>query len=154
MSHLAGYMAYLKQLVAIFMEKVKYRLFNIKAEYLNPGYSVKDRAGIKLKTVLTLPAKYMIEAAVKDGTLKPNGTIVEATAGNYFENMFTGNTGIGLALYANSKGYKTLFVCPDKVSTEKVETLRTLGATVEVVPSVPLDNPNHFQRVFIIDSRI
>ncbi len=78
-----------------------------KMESLNPGYSVKDRIGIS-----------MIEAAEKDGTLKPGGTIIEATSGN---------TGIGLALAAAVKGYKCIFVLTDKVSVEKLRYLKAVG---------------------------
>eukprot|EP01114_Cavostelium_apophysatum_P015715 TRINITY_DN4344_c0_g1_i1.p1 TRINITY_DN4344_c0_g1~~TRINITY_DN4344_c0_g1_i1.p1 ORF type:complete len:358 (+),score=63.56 TRINITY_DN4344_c0_g1_i1:45-1118(+) len=98
-----------------------------KAEHMNPGGSVKDR-----------PAKYMIEYAEKEGLLKPGGTIVEATAGN---------TGLGLVYVGNSKGYKTLFVCPEKVSTEKIDLLRTLGAEVQVAPIVKTGDPQHFLSV-------
>eukprot|EP01126_Amoeba_proteus_P030336 TRINITY_DN30013_c0_g1_i3.p1 TRINITY_DN30013_c0_g1~~TRINITY_DN30013_c0_g1_i3.p1 ORF type:complete len:363 (-),score=90.48 TRINITY_DN30013_c0_g1_i3:663-1751(-) len=98
-----------------------------KAEYLNPGGSVKDR-----------PAKYMVEAAEKEGLLKPGGWIVEGTAGN---------TGVGLCCIANTRGYKCLFVCPNKVSNDKIELLRMLGAMVEVVPMVPSDHENFFWNV-------
>ncbi len=78
-----------------------------KVEYFNPGGSVKDRIGISI-----------IEDAEKNGTLKPGGTIVEATSGN---------TGVGLAIAAAVKGYKTIFVMPDKMSDEKIRTLRAYG---------------------------
>jgi len=84
------------------------------------------------------PAKYMIANAEQTGQLKPGGTIVEATAGN---------TGIGLVYLANAKGYKTIFVCPDKTSNEKVSLLRLLGAEVLVVPTVGVNDPNHFAKV-------
>src|SRR6266542_3854079 len=84
-------------------------------ESLNPGYSVKDRIGIA-----------MIEAAERQGTLKPGGTIVEPTSGN---------TGIGLALAAAQKGYKCIFVMTDKASIERARYLRALGADVVVVSS-------------------
>src|ERR671914_3044268 len=83
-----------------------------KMESLNPGYSVKDRIGIAI-----------IEAAEREGRLKPGGTIVEATSGN---------TGVGLALAAAIKGYRCIFTIPDKMSVEKVRLLRALGAEVIV----------------------
>ena len=86
-----------------------------KMENLNPGYSVKDRIGIA-----------MIEAAEREGKIKPGGTIVEATSGN---------TGVGLALAASVKGYKCIFVMTDKASTEKVRFLKALGADVIVTPA-------------------
>jgi cystathionine beta-synthase len=93
-----------------------------KLEYLNPGGSVKDRIGAT-----------MIDAAEKDGRLKPGGTIVEATSGN---------TGVGLALVAAVRGYRIVFVLPDKMSTEKIRLLRAFGARVVVTPSgVPPDHP-------------
>jgi cystathionine beta-synthase len=96
-----------------------------KMESLNPGYSVKDRIGIA-----------MIEAAERDGTLKPGGTIVEATSGN---------TGIGLALAAAVKGYRCIFVMTDKASVEKVRYLKALGADVVVVPaSARPGTPDHY----------
>ncbi|WP_143587940.1 PLP-dependent cysteine synthase family protein, partial [Streptomyces alboverticillatus] len=79
-----------------------------KVEYFNPGGSVKDRIALR-----------MIEAAEKSGELKPGGTIVEPTSGN---------TGVGLAIVAQQKGYKCIFVCPDKVSTDKINVLRAYGA--------------------------
>jgi cystathionine beta-synthase len=96
-----------------------------KMENLNPGFSVKDRIGIS-----------MIEAAERDGTLKPGGTIVEATSGN---------TGIGLALAAAVKGYRCTFVMTDKASVEKVRYLKALGADVVVVPSSARPGtPDHY----------
>jgi cystathionine beta-synthase len=93
-----------------------------KMEYLNPGGSVKDRIG-----------SYMIDAAEKDGRLKPGGTIVEATSGN---------TGVGLALIAAVRGYRIVFVIPDKMSSEKIRLLRAYGARVVVTPAgVPPDHP-------------
>ncbi|MBV8859153.1 MAG: pyridoxal-phosphate dependent enzyme [Acidobacteria bacterium] len=86
-----------------------------KMESLNPGYSVKDRIGVS-----------MVEAAEREGTLKPGGTIVEATSGN---------TGIGLALAAAVKGYRCIFVMTEKASVEKVRYLKALGADVVVVPA-------------------
>jgi cysteine synthase len=98
-----------------------------KAEFLNPGGSVKDRAAL-----------YIIEAAERDGTLKPGGTVVEGTAGN---------TGIGLAHICNSKGYKCLIIIPDTQSAEKIEALRTLGAEVRTVPAVPYSDPNNYVKL-------
>ncbi len=96
-----------------------------KMESLNPGYSVKDRIGIS-----------MIEAAEKDGTLKPGGTIIEATSGN---------TGIGLALAAAVKGYKCIFVLTDKVSVEKLRYLKAVGSDVVVVPAAAKHGtPDHY----------
>lgn len=96
-----------------------------KMESLNPGYSVKDRIGIA-----------MIEAAERDGSLKPGGTIVEATSGN---------TGIGLALAAAVKGYGCIFVMTDKASVEKVRYLKALGADVVVTPSsAKPGTPDHY----------
>lgn len=96
-----------------------------KMESLNPGYSVKDRIGIS-----------MIEAAEKDGSLKPGGTIIEATSGN---------TGIGLALAAAVKGYKCIFILTDKVSVEKNRYLKAIGADVIVCPSAAKHGtPDHY----------
>lgn len=96
-----------------------------KLENLNPGYSVKDRIGIS-----------MIEAAERDGLLKPGGTIVEATSGN---------TGIGLALAAAVKGYRCIFVMTDKSSVEKVRYLKALGADVVITPvSAKPGTPDHY----------
>ncbi|HYN86183.1 MAG TPA: pyridoxal-phosphate dependent enzyme [Pyrinomonadaceae bacterium] len=96
-----------------------------KMENLNPGYSVKDRIGVA-----------MIEAAEREGTLKPGGTIVEATSGN---------TGIGLALAASVKGYRCIFVMTDKASAEKVRYLKALGADVVVTPvSAKPGSPDHY----------
>ncbi len=95
-----------------------------KAEFLNPGGSVKDRAAL-----------FMVEQAEKDGRLKAGGTIVEGTAGN---------TGIGLALVANAKGYRCVIVMPNNQSPEKIDLLNTLGAEVELVEPVAFSNPNHF----------
>ena len=97
-----------------------------KAEFMNPGGSVKDRAAL-----------WMIEAAEASGALKQGGTVVEGTAGN---------TGIGLAHVCNSRGYKTIIYMPDNQSTEKVNLLRTLGAEVRVVPTVPYANEDNFQK--------
>ncbi|MDJ0845308.1 cysteine synthase A [Crocosphaera sp.] len=98
-----------------------------KAEFLNPGGSVKDRAAL-----------YIIEDAEKKGLLKPGGTVVEGTAGN---------TGIGLAHICNAKGYKCLIIIPETQSQEKIDLLRTLGAEVRTVPAVPYKNPNNYVKV-------
>lgn len=99
-----------------------------KVEYFNPGGSVKDRIGLA-----------MIEDAEKGGLLKPGGTIVEATAGN---------TGVGLALVAASKGYRCVFVLPDKMSEDKVNLLKAYGAEVIITPtSVPPDSPESYNGV-------
>src|ERR1044072_6374755 len=96
-----------------------------KMESLNPGYSVKDRIGIS-----------MIDADEREGTLKPGGTIVEATSGN---------TGIGLALAAAVRGYLCIFVMTEKASVEKVRYLKALGADVVVVPaSAKPGTPDHY----------
>jgi len=96
-----------------------------KAEHWNPGGSVKDRIGVA-----------MIEAAEREGRLKPGGTIVEATSGN---------TGVGLAMAAAVRGYRCVFTIPDKMSVEKVRLLRALGAEVIVVPTaVPSDHPEYY----------
>jgi cysteine synthase len=95
-----------------------------KCEYANPGASVKDRAAL-----------FIVEDAEARGLLQPGGTIVEGTAGN---------TGIGLALVCNAKGYKTIIVMPDTQSREKMDTLRALGATLVLVPPAPFANPAHF----------
>ena len=98
-----------------------------KAEFLNPGGSVKDRAAL-----------YIIEDAERKGILKPGGTVVEGTAGN---------TGIGLAHICNAKGYKCLIIIPETQSQEKINTLRTLGAEVRTVPAVPYADPNNYVRL-------
>ncbi len=95
-----------------------------KCEFANPGGSVKDRAAL-----------YIVEEAEEQGLLKPGGTIVEGTAGN---------TGIGLALVGNAKGYKTIIVMPETQSREKMDTLRALGAELVLVPAAPYSNPCHF----------
>ncbi len=97
-----------------------------KAEFMNPGQSVKDRAAL-----------YIIRDAVARGALKPGGTIVEGTAGN---------TGIGLALVGASMGFKTTIVIPDTQSREKKDMLRLAGAELIEVPAVPYKNPNNFVR--------
>src|SRR5216684_8337198 len=94
-----------------------------KVEYFNPGGSVKDRIAVR-----------MIDEAEKAGLLQRGGTIVEPTSGN---------TGIGLALVAQERGYKCIFVCPDKVSSDKIDVLRAYGADVVVCPTaVAPDNPD------------
>ncbi len=98
-----------------------------KAEFMNPGQSVKDR-----------PARQMILAAEERGDLKPGGLIVEGTAGN---------TGIGLALVAKARGYRTLIVIPDTQSQEKKDMLRLSGATLIEVPAKPYSDPNNYQHV-------
>src|SRR5213079_2753161 len=98
-----------------------------KAEFMNPGQSVKDR-----------PAKQMILEAERRGELKPGGLVVEATAGN---------TGIGLALVAGARGYRSLIVIPDTQSQEKKDMLRLCGAELVEVPAVPYANPNNYQHV-------
>lgn len=99
-----------------------------KVEYVNPGGSVKDRIALK-----------MIEAAEASGELRPGGTIVEPTSGN---------TGVGLALVAQRKGYRCVFVCPDKVSVDKRDVLKAYGAEVVVTPtSVAPDHPDSYYSV-------
>src|SRR6266498_1053533 len=99
-----------------------------KLEYLNPGGSVKDRIGLA-----------MLEAAERDGKLKPGGTIVEPTSGN---------TGVGLAIAAAVKGYRCIFVMPDKMSQEKIALLRAYGAEVVITPTaVEHDSPESYYSV-------
>jgi cystathionine beta-synthase len=99
-----------------------------KVEYLNPGGSVKDRIAVR-----------MIEAAEETGALKPGGTIVEPTSGN---------TGVGLAMVAQEKGYRCVFVCPDKVANDKIAVLRAYGAEVVVCPTaVSPDHPDSYYSV-------
>jgi cystathionine beta-synthase len=99
-----------------------------KVEYFNPGGSVKDRIALR-----------MVEAAERSGELQPGGTIVEPTSGN---------TGIGLAIVAQEKGYKCLFVCPDKVAQDKIAVLRAYGAEVVVCPTtVSPDHPDSYYSV-------
>ncbi|MEE8538813.1 MAG: cysteine synthase A [Woeseiaceae bacterium] len=95
-----------------------------KAEFMNPGGSVKDRAALG-----------MILDAKKTGALKPGGIIVEGTAGN---------TGIGLAMVGSALGHRTIIVMPDNQSSEKITTLRAYGAEVKLIPAVPYKNPDHF----------
>jgi cysteine synthase A len=98
-----------------------------KAEFMNPGQSVKDRAG-----------KWMILEAEKRGALRPGGLVVESTAGN---------TGIGLAVVARARGYRTLIVIPETQSQEKKDMLRLCGAELIEVPMLPYANPNNYQHV-------
>ncbi len=98
-----------------------------KAEFMNPGQSVKDRAG-----------KWMILEAEKRGDLKPGGLVVEGTAGN---------TGIGLAVVASARGYRTVIVIPETQSQEKKDMLRLAGAELIEVPAVPYANPNNYVKV-------
>ena len=95
-----------------------------KAEFMNPGGSVKDRAALG-----------MVRAARRSGELQPGGVIVEGTAGN---------TGIGLALVGNALGHRTVIVMPDNQSLSKITALRAFGAEVRLIPAVPFKNPNHF----------
>ncbi len=95
-----------------------------KCEFANPGASVKDRAAL-----------WIVRDAEGRGELQPGGTVVEGTAGN---------TGIGLALVANARGYKTIIVMPDNQSKEKMDTLRALGAELVLVPPTKFADPNHF----------
>jgi len=98
-----------------------------KAEYCNPGGSVKDR-----------PALEIVEDAERKGLIQPGGLIVEGTAGN---------TGIGLSVVANAKGYRTLIVMPDTQTKEKIDTLRTMGVDLRLVPAAPYSKPSNFQHV-------
>ncbi len=98
-----------------------------KAEFLNPGGSVKDRAAL-----------YIIRKAEEEGLLHPGGTVVEGTAGN---------TGIGLTHICNAKGYKCLIIIPDTQSQEKIDLLRRLGAEVRPVPAVPYRDPNNYVKI-------
>jgi cystathionine beta-synthase len=100
----------------------------VKVEYLNPGGSIKDRIAVR-----------MIDSAERDGLLKPGGVIVEATAGN---------TGVGLALVAATRGYRCIFVLPDKMSDDKISLLRAYGAEVVITPTaVPPDSPDNYNMV-------
>ncbi|WP_185983179.1 cysteine synthase A [Aureimonas mangrovi] len=98
-----------------------------KAEFMNPGQSVKDRAGL-----------FIIQDAEKKGLIEPGGIIVEGTAGN---------TGIGLALVANTLGYKTVIVIPETQAQEKKDALRLMGAELVEVPAVPYRNPNNYVKL-------
>jgi cysteine synthase A len=98
-----------------------------KAEFMNPGGSVKDRAGLAI-----------IEAAERDLLLRPGGTVVEGTAGN---------TGIGLTLVANARGYKSVIVMPETQSQEKIDFLRMIGADLRLVPAKPYKDPGNYVHV-------
>ncbi|MCC3750404.1 MAG: cysteine synthase A [Halorhodospira halophila] len=98
-----------------------------KAEFMNPGGSVKDRAALAI-----------IQAAERSGELRPGGTVVEGTAGN---------TGIGLAHICNARGYRCVIVIPETQSQEKIDLLRTLGAEVHTVPAAPYRDPANYQKV-------
>src|ERR1700754_3131814 len=98
-----------------------------KAEFMNPGQTVKHAAG-----------KWMIREAEKRGDLRPGGLVVEATAGN---------TGIGLAVVASARGYRTLIVIPETQSQEKKDMLRLCGVELIEVPALPFANPNNYQHV-------
>ena len=98
-----------------------------KAEFMNPGQSVKDRAAL-----------FIIEDAVKKGELRPGGVIVEGTAGN---------TGIGLALVGNAMGFRSVIVIPETQSQEKKDTLRLCGVELVEVPAVPFSNPNNYVKL-------
>jgi len=103
-----------------------------KVEYFNPGGSVKDRIALR-----------MVEAAEASGALRPGGTIVEPTSGN---------TGVGLAIIAAEKGYKCLFVCPDKVGQDKISVLRAYGAEVVVCPTTV--SPGHPDSYYSVSDRL
>ena len=98
-----------------------------KAEFMNPGGSVKDRAALGI-----------LQSAEASGDLKPGGTVVEGTAGN---------TGIGLAHLCNARGYRCVIVIPETQSVEKIELLRSLGAEVRTVPAVPYRDPNNYVKL-------
>src|SRR5271169_4741608 len=98
-----------------------------KAEFMNPGQSVKDRAAL-----------FIIQDAIRRGILKPGGTIVEGTAGN---------TGIGLAVVGNALGFRTVIVIPDTQSQEKKDALRLLGADLIEVPAVPYKDANNYVKI-------
>jgi cysteine synthase len=98
-----------------------------KAEFMNPGGSVKDRAGLAI-----------IQAAIADGSLKPGGTIVEGTAGN---------TGIGITLVANALGFRSVIVMPETQSQEKIDFLRMIGADLRLVPAKPFKDPGNYVHV-------
>ena len=97
-----------------------------KAEFMNPGQSVKDRAAL-----------FIIADAVKNGRLRPGGVIVEGTAGN---------TGIGLALVGNALGFRSVIVIPETQSQEKKDMLRLCGVDLRLVPAAPYSNPNNYVR--------
>src|SRR3984957_19403184 len=99
-----------------------------KVEYFNPGGSVKDRIALR-----------MVTAAEKDGSLQPGGTIIEPTSGN---------TGVGLAIVASERGYRCIFICPDKVAQDKISVLRAYGAEVVVCPTtVAPEHPDSYYSV-------
>src|SRR3974377_670447 len=98
-----------------------------KAEFMNPGQSVKDRAAL-----------FIIEDAINKGLLRPGGIIVEGTAGN---------TGIGLALVGNAEGFRSVIVIPETQSQEKKDMLLLCGAELVEVPAVPYSNPNNYQHI-------
>jgi len=98
-----------------------------KAEFMNPGQSIKDRAAL-----------FIINDAIKNGKLQPGGTVVEGTAGN---------TGIGLAVVANALGYKTVIVIPETQTQEKKDMIRLMGADLIEVPAVPYKNPNNYVKL-------
>jgi len=98
-----------------------------KAEFMNPGQSVKDRAAL-----------FIIRDAIARGALRPGGAVVEGTAGN---------TGIGLALVANALGFRTVIVIPETQSREKKDMLRLCGAQLIEVPAVPYANPNNYVKL-------
>jgi cysteine synthase A len=98
-----------------------------KAEFMNPGGSVKDRAALAI-----------IDAAEKSGAIKPGGTLVEGTAGN---------TGIGLTLVANARGYRSVIVIPETQSAEKIDFLRMIGAELRLVPAKPFRDPGNYVHV-------
>src|ERR1700677_3481053 len=98
-----------------------------KAEFMNPGGSVKDRA-----------AKWIVLDAERRGVLRPGGTVVEGTAGN---------TGIGLAHVCNARGYRCVIVMPDNQAAEKYQIIESLGAELRKVPAVPYSDPNQYQKV-------
>src|ERR1700679_2856071 len=98
-----------------------------KAEFMNPGQSVKDRAGL-----------FIVRDAIARGALRPGGVIVEGTAGN---------TGIGLAVVGNAMGFRTVIVIPETQSEEKKDALRLLGAELIQVPAVPYKDPNNYVKI-------
>ncbi|MBO0815160.1 MAG: pyridoxal-phosphate dependent enzyme, partial [Actinobacteria bacterium] len=103
-----------------------------KVEYFNPGGSVKDRIALR-----------MVESAERSGQLRPGGTIIEPTSGN---------TGVGLAIVAAEKGYRCLFVCPDKVGQDKISVLRAYGAEVVVCPGAVA--PDHPESYYSVSTRL
>src|SRR2546430_14903277 len=105
-----------------------------KAEFMNPGLSVKDRAALGI-----------VSDAMEKGELRPGGIIVEGTAGN---------TGIGLTIVGNALGMRTVIVIPETQSQEKKDTLRSLGATLVEVPAAPYRNPNNYVKVRSEERRV